>query len=214
VAVVRRSGVGKTTLVSLIPRFYEPEEGRILIDGEDIKDAHLKKFRKNIGIVAQETFLFSDTIKENIRFGNPDAKDGEIEEAARLAYCYEFIKNLPDGYETKVGERGVNLSGGERQRLSIARAILKNPKILILDEATSNLDSESEKKIQKALEPLKRTRTTFVIAHRLSTIINADKLLVLENGKIVEVGTHKELYEKNGVYRKLYDEQFASKYPT
>lgn len=209
VAIVGRSGVGKTTLVSLIPRFYEPEEGKILIDGEDIKDANLKKLRKNIGIVAQETFLFSDTIKENIRFGNPDANDREIEEAARLAYCDEFIKTLPGGYETKVGERGVNLSGGERQRISIARAILKNPKILILDEATSNLDSESEKKIQKALEPLMKKRTTFVIAHRLSTIINADRILVLHDGKIVEVGTHKELYKENGVYKKLYDEQFS-----
>lgn len=208
VAIVGRSGVGKTTLVSLIPRFYEPEEGKILIDGEDIKDANLKKLRKNIGIVAQETFLFSGTIKENIRFGNPDANDREIEEAARLAYCNEFIKTLPGGYETKVGERGVNLSGGERQRISIARAILKNPKILILDEATSNLDSESEKKIQKALEPLMKKRTTFVIAHRLSTIINADRILVLHDGKIVEVGTHKELYKENGVYKKLYDEQF------
>ena len=209
VAIVGRSGVGKTTLVSLIPRFYEPEEGKILIDGEDIKDANLKKLRKNIGIVAQETFLFSDTIKENISFGNPDANDREIEEAARLAYCNEFIKTLPGGYETKVGERGVNLSGGERQRISIARAILKNPKILILDEATSNLDSESEKKIQKALEPLMKKRTTFVIAHRLSTIINADRILVLHDGKIVEVGTHKELYKENGVYKKLYDEQFS-----
>jgi len=209
VAIVGRSGVGKTTLVSLIPRFYEPEEGKILIDGEDIKDAVLKKLRKNIGIVAQETFLFSDTIKENISFGNPDANDREIEEAARLAYCNEFIKTLPGGYETKVGERGVNLSGGERQRISIARAILKNPKILILDEATSNLDSESEKKIQKALEPLMKKRTTFVIAHRLSTIINADRILVLHDGKIVEVGTHKELYKENGVYKKLYDEQFS-----
>lgn len=209
VAIVGRSGVGKTTLVSLIPRFYEPEEGKILIDGEDIKDANLKKLRKNIGIVAQETFLFSDTIKENISFGNPDANDREIEEAARLAYCNEFIKTLPGGYETKVGERGVNLSGGERQRISIARAILKNPKILILDEATSNLDSESEKKIQKALEPLMKKRTTFVIAHRLSTIINADRILVLHDGKIVEVGTHKELYKENGVYKNLYDKQFS-----
>ncbi|MCK4233475.1 ABC transporter ATP-binding protein [candidate division WOR-3 bacterium] len=210
VAIVGRSGVGKTTLVSLIPRFYEPEEGKILIDGEDIKDANLKKLRRNIGIVAQETFLFSDTIKENIKFGNPDANDREIEEAARLAYCNEFIKTLPGGYETKVGERGVNLSGGERQRISIARAILKNPKILILDEATSNLDSESEKKIQKALEPLMKKRTTFVIAHRLSTIINADRILVLHDGKIVEVGTHKELYKENGVYKNLYDKQFSN----
>lgn len=210
VAIVGRSGVGKTTLVSLIPRFYEPEEGKILIDGEDIKDANLKKLRKNIGIVAQETFLFSDTIKENISFGNPDANDREIEEAARLAYCNEFIKTLPGGYETKVGERGINLSGGERQRISIARAILKNPKILILDEATSNLDSESEKKIQKALEPLMKKRTTFVIAHRFSTIINADRILVLHDGKIVEVGTHKELYKENGVYKNLYDKQFSN----
>jgi subfamily B ATP-binding cassette protein MsbA len=208
-AIVGRSGVGKTTLVSLIPRFYEPQKGRILIDGEDISFANLKRLRKAIGIVAQETFLFSDTIRENIRFGNPNAGDAQIKTAARLAYCDEFIKNFPNGYQTKVGERGVNLSGGERQRISIARAILKDPKIFILDEATSNLDSESERKIQKALEKLMRERTTIVIAHRLSTILNADKLLVLQERKIVEVGTHKELYKKNGVYRKLYDKQFS-----
>ena len=210
VAIVGRSGVGKTTLVSLIPRFYEPEKGRILIDGEDIKNANLKKLRKHIGIVAQETFLFSDTIKENIKFGNSQASDGEVEEAARLSYSDNFIRNLPDGYETKVGERGVNLSGGERQRISIARAILKNPRILILDEASSNLDSTSEKKIQRALEPLMKKRTTFVIAHRLSTIRNADIIFVLHNRRIAELGTHKELYKKNGIYRKLYNEQFTN----
>ncbi len=210
-AIVGRSGVGKTTLVSLIPRFYEPEEGKILIDGEDIKDASLKKLRKNIGIVAQETFLFSDTIKENIRFGNPDANDREIKEAAKLAFCDEFIENFPDGYEMKVSERGVNLSGGERQRISIARAILKNPKILILDEATSNLDAESERLIYKALKPLMKERTTFIIAHRLSTIRNADKLIVLDNHKIVGEGKHFDLYKESPVYRQLYDEQFLIK---
>ncbi|MGQ9778054.1 MAG: ABC transporter ATP-binding protein [Thermodesulfobacteriota bacterium] len=208
VAIVGRTGVGKSTLISLIPRFYEPNEGKILIDGVDIKDAKLSSLRKQIGIVSQDTFLFSDTVRENIRFGNPSASDEDIEKAAVLAYADEFIKDLPQGYETKVGERGINLSGGERQRISIARAIVKNPKILILDEATSALDSESEGKIQKDLEPLMRARTTFVIAHRLSTILNADKIIVLENGRIVDQGKHEELYHKNEVYRKLYEEQF------
>ncbi|MEO0128352.1 MAG: ABC transporter ATP-binding protein [candidate division WOR-3 bacterium] len=208
VAIVGRSGVGKTTLVSLLPRFFEPERGRILIDGEDIKDVRLKSLRGQIGICSQDVFLFSDTIKENIRFGNPEAKDGTIENAARLAYADEFIKNLPQGYETKVGERGVNLSGGERQRIAIARALIKNPKILILDEATSQLDSESEKAIQEALKNLLENRTTFIITHRLSTIRNADKILVLDEGKIASIGRHEELYSTCAVYRHLYDEQF------
>lgn len=208
VAIVGRSGVGKTTLVSLIPRFFEPLKGRILIDGENIKDVRLKSLRGQIGICSQDVFLFSDTIRENIRFGNPEAKDGAIEEAARLAYADEFIKNLPEGYDTKPGERGVNLSGGERQRIAIARALIKNPKILILDEATSQLDSESEKIIQNALKNLLKNRTTFIIAHRLSTIQNADKILVLDEGRIVGIGKHRELYNSCEVYKYLYDEQF------
>ncbi|MEO0095172.1 MAG: ABC transporter ATP-binding protein [candidate division WOR-3 bacterium] len=208
VAIVGRSGVGKTTLVSLIPRFFEPQKGRILIDGEDIKDARLRSLRSQIGICAQNVFLFSDTIRENIRFGNPEAKDGAIENAARLAYADEFIKNLPEGYDTKVGERGVNLSGGERQRIAIARTLIKNPKILIFDEATSQLDSESEKMIQNALKNLLKNRTTFIIAHRLSTIQNADKILVLDEGRIVGIGKHRELYNSCEVYKHLYDEQF------
>ncbi len=211
VAIVGRSGVGKTTLVSLILRFFAPTKGRILIDGMDIKEAKLKTLRKYIGICSQETFLFSDTIRENIRFGNPEAKDGEIEEAAKLAYADVFIKNLPEGYETKIGERGVNLSGGERQRIAIARALIKNPKILIFDEATSQLDSESEKMIQSALKNLLKARTTIIIAHRLSTIQNADRILVLDNGRIVGEGKHSELYKSCSVYKNLYDEQFIKK---
>ncbi len=211
VAIVGRSGVGKTTLVSLIPKFFEPTSGRILIDGVDIGEVNLKSLRKQIGICSQETFLFSDTIRENIRFGNPEVKDGEIEEVARLAYADVFIKDLPEKYETKVGERGVNLSGGERQRIAIARALIKNPKILILDEATSQLDSESEKMIQNALKNLLKNRTTFIIAHRLSTIQNVDKILVLDEGRIVGIGKHEDLYNSCEVYKTLYDEQFLKR---
>jgi subfamily B ATP-binding cassette protein MsbA len=211
VAIVGKTGVGKSTLVSLILRFYEPQSGRILIDNQDIKYAKLRSLRKYISIVSQNDFLFSDTIRENIRFGNPNVLDEEVEKAAKLAYADEFIKKLPKGYETKIGERGINLSGGERQRISIARAILKNPKILILDEATSAVDSETENKIQKALEDLMRGRVTLIIAHRLSTILNADKILVFENGKIVGEGTHEELYKNNEIYRKLFDQQFIDK---
>ncbi|MBI4722397.1 MAG: ABC transporter ATP-binding protein [Candidatus Stahlbacteria bacterium] len=210
IAIVGRSGVGKTTLVSLIPRFYDPQNGKILIDGEDISNATISSLRKNIGIVAQETFLFSDTIKENIKFGNPNAEAEKIEEAANLAFAAEFIQKLPYGYDTKVGERGVNLSGGERQRIAIARVIVKNPKLLIFDEATSNLDSESERLIQNALAPLIKERTTFIIAHRLSTIRNADKIIVLDNHKIVGEGKHQELYENCPVYKELYDKQFLT----
>jgi subfamily B ATP-binding cassette protein MsbA len=208
VAIVGKSGVGKTTLVNLIPRFYELSNGRILIDGEDIRNVTLKSLRQNIGIVSQEPFLFSNSAKENIKFGKRDVSEEEIIYAAKLAYADEFIRNLEKGYNTNIGERGYRLSGGEKQRISIARAIVKNPRILILDEATSNLDSESERLIQNAIESLVKNRTTFVIAHRLSTILNADKLIVLDEGKIVEQGTHGELYNLCGVYRKFYDEQF------
>jgi len=209
IAIVGRSGVGKTTLVSLIPKFFEPQKGKILIDGEDIRGVKLRSLRMNIGICSQDTFLFSDTIRENIRFANPEAKDSEIEEVAKLAYADVFIKDLPEGYETKVGERGINLSGGERQRIAIARALIKNPRILILDEATSQLDSESENMIQNALKNLLKNRTTFIIAHRLSTIQNADKILVLDDGRIVGIGRHEDLYNSCPVYKTLYDEQFS-----
>jgi len=209
VALVGRSGAGKTTLVNLIPRFYEPQSGRILIDGNDIQEIALRSLRKQIGIVSQETFLFSSSVKDNIRFGRPNATDEEVIRAAKSAHAHEFIVKLAQGYDTKVGERGGRLSGGERQRIAIARAILKEPPILILDEATSELDSKSENLIQEAMESLMRNRTTFVIAHRLSTILNADTIVVLDEGRIVEEGRHQELYHKGGAYKRLYDEQFA-----
>ncbi|MCD6170396.1 MAG: ABC transporter ATP-binding protein [Candidatus Latescibacteria bacterium] len=210
VALVGTSGVGKTTLVSLIPRFYDPEQGRVLIDGTDIRDMRLRSLRDNIGIVSQETFLFSSTVRENIRFGRLGATDQEVTEAARLAQAHEFITRLPEGYDTQIGERGVKLSGGQRQRIAIARAVLRNPSILILDEATSNLDSESERAIQQALRPLMKNRTTFVIAHRLSTVLDADKIVVLDGGKVVAEGKHSEVYQSCPVYRRLYDEQFLN----
>ncbi|MCB8979278.1 MAG: ABC transporter ATP-binding protein [Ardenticatenaceae bacterium] len=212
VALVGPSGAGKSTLVNLIPRFYDVGNGRILVDGHDVRDVTVKSLRQQIGIVPQETILFSDTVLENIRYGNLDATQAEIEAAARAANAHDFILNdLPDGYQTKVGERGVKLSGGQRQRVSIARAILKDPRILILDEATSSLDSESESLVQEALERLMNGRTSFVIAHRLSTVINADWVLVLEQGRVVEQGTHSELLQNpNGLYYRLYQMQFAN----
>jgi ATP-binding cassette, subfamily B, bacterial MsbA len=208
IALVGPSGAGKSTLITLIPRFYDPIEGRILLDDTDIRDLELHNLRSNIGIVPQETQLFSGTIAENIRYGRPNASDTEVIEAARAANAHEFITGFPDAYKTIVGERGVKLSGGQRQRVAIARALLKNPRILILDEATSSLDSESESLVQEALETLMQGRTTFVIAHRLSTIRNADRILVLERGSIVEQGTHDELMRKAGLYRELHDKQF------
>ena len=211
IALVGPSGAGKTTLVNLIPRFYDVLNGRILIDDQDIRDVNLESLREQIGIVPQETILFSETVYENIRYGKLDATQAEVEAAAKAANAHDFIENeLPDGYETMVGERGIKLSGGQRQRVAIARAILKNPRILILDEATSSLDSESESLVQDALERLMNGRTSFVIAHRLSTITNADWILVLENGRIVEQGTHQELIiDENGLYTRLHNIQFA-----
>ena len=208
VAFVGPSGAGKSTIANLIPRFYEVDEGVIEIDGHDVRDVTLNSLREQIGIVPQETMLFSSSVRENIRYGRLEATNEEVEEAARAANAEEFILQLPQGYETKIGERGLNLSGGQRQRIAIARAILKNPRILILDEATSALDTESEKIVQAALDKLMVGRTSFAIAHRLSTIFNADCIYVIDGGRIVEQGTHAELLAAGGLYSTLYNIQF------
>lgn len=205
VALVGPSGVGKTTMCSLIPRFYEVTNGSICIDGTDIKDISLYSLRKNIGMVQQDVYLFAGTVMDNIRYGKMDASDEEIIEAAKNANAHEFIMELPDGYNTYIGQRGVKLSGGQKQRLSIARVFLKNPPILIFDEATSALDNESEKVVQESLEKLAKNRTTFVIAHRLSTIRNAENIIVLTEDGISEKGTHEELLELEGIYAELYN---------
>lgn len=211
VAFVGPSGAGKSTLTKLLPRFYEIDSGRLSIDGIDIKDVTLESLRRNIGIVQQDVFLFNGTVRENIAYGTANASTGEIEEAAKKANAHEFILNLSEGYDTDIGERGVKLSGGQKQRVSIARSFLKNPPILILDEATSSLDNRSEKIIQESLEKLAEGRTTLVIAHRLSTVINADQIIVLTENGIVERGRHEELIKSGGEYAQLYNEQFSSK---
>jgi ATP-binding cassette, subfamily B, bacterial MsbA len=208
-AVVGSSGAGKSTLVHLIPRFFDVSGGRILVDGTDVRDVTLESLRSQIGIVTQDTVLFNDTVRNNIAYGQPHVSQKRVEEAARAARAYEFIRGLPEGYNTMIGERGVRLSGGERQRIAIARAILKNAPILILDEATSALDSESESLVQSALQNLMSGRTVFVIAHRLSTVRRADRIVVLENGTIGDVGPHEDLMQKLGTYRRLYELQFA-----
>jgi subfamily B ATP-binding cassette protein MsbA len=208
VALIGLSGGGKTTVVNLLSRFYEPTTGRIFIDGIEIREVTLTSLRAQIGLVTQELILFDDTVRNNIAYGLEDIPIDKVIDAAKAAKAHEFIQNLPRGYETPIGEKGGLLSIGQRQRITLARAILKNPPILILDEATSALDSESERLIQAALANVMKDRTTLVIAHRLSTIRNTDKILVLDKGRIVEVGSHKELYRKNGIYRKLYDLQF------
>ncbi|MGL5271256.1 MAG: ABC transporter ATP-binding protein, partial [Selenomonadaceae bacterium] len=195
----------------LIPRFYDVTAGAIRIDGVDIRDVRLDSLREQIGIVPQETMLFSGTVAFNIRYGRLDATEEEIVAAAKAANAHEFIMGLPEGYETKIGERGSSLSGGQRQRISIARAILKNPRVLILDEATSALDTESEKVVQAALDKLMLGRTSFVIAHRLSTILQADSIIVLEDGQVKERGTHEDLLAQGGLYKNLYDIQFNKK---
>ena len=211
IALVGNSGGGKSTIVNLLPRFYYISHGTIEIDGVDIKKYKLKSLRKKIGIVPQDTFLFSGTIEENIKYGNRTATTEEVIDAAKQANAHVFIEKLSNGYLTEIGERGVKLSGGQKQRIAIARAILENPEILILDEATSALDNESEKLVQDALEKLMKDKTSFVIAHRLSTVISCDKIIVLQAGEIREIGTHAELLEKNGIYKSLYERNFDDK---
>lgn len=208
-AVVGSSGAGKTTLVHLIPRFFDVTGGRLLIDGRDVRDTTLASLRSQIGIVSQDTILFNDTARNNIAYGQPNVPSKAVEAAAKAALAHDFILSLPEGYDTVIGERGVRLSGGERQRIAIARALLKNAPILILDEATSALDSESESLVQSALQNLMTGRTVVVIAHRLSTVRRADRIVVLENGTINDIGRHEDLMKKFGTYRRLYDLQFV-----
>jgi subfamily B ATP-binding cassette protein MsbA len=208
VALVGSSGAGKSTILSLLLRFYDPRQGRILIDGNDLRDLTLDSLREHIGIVTQESFLFHDTIAENIRFGRLDATEAEIEQAARLAHAHDFIMLQPQGYRTIVGDKGCLLSGGQQQRLAIARALLKAAPVLLLDEATSALDSESERMIQDALEELSKGRTVIAIAHRLSTVLGSDLIVVMDHGRIVATGTHAELLNSSEVYSNLYRLQF------
>jgi len=208
IALVGASGAGKSTAVGLLARFYDPQKGSIKVDGYDIRDVSMKSLKNNLAFVDQETFLFNISIRDNICYGRLDADDQSVVDAARQAYADEFIEKLPQGYDTVIGDRGVRLSGGQRQRLCVARALLKDAPILILDEATSALDTESEVVVQKALANLMKNRTTLVIAHRLSTVMHADRIIVLERGRVVEVGSHQELLEHGGVYRNLYDLQF------
>ena len=211
IAFVGPSGAGKSTVASLLPRFYDVTTGSITIDGEDIRKVTLNSLREQVGIVPQETVLFNGSVYDNILYGRLDATREEVEAAAKAANAHDFIMQLPKGYETMLGDRGMNISGGQRQRISIARAILKNPQILILDEATSALDTESERVVQEALDRLMVGRTSFVIAHRLSTIKNADKIMVLEKGQLIEQGTHDELMAMDGLYAHLYKIQYRSK---
>jgi subfamily B ATP-binding cassette protein MsbA len=209
VALVGPSGAGKSTLMNLLPRFYDVSEGAILIDGHDVRDLAIASLRKQIGKVTQETVLFNDTVRNNIAYGQPDVPMEKIEAAAKAARAHEFIMRLPEGYDTQIGERGARLSGGERQRLAIARALLKDAPILVLDEATSSLDTESEAHVQAALATLMHDRTVLVIAHRLSTVRSADRIAVLEHGRITDLGSHEELLARGGTYSRLYQLQFG-----
>ena len=206
-AFVGHSGAGKSTIINLLPRFYDPQQGKILIDDQDITKVALNSLRKNISLVSQDIILFDDTIKNNIAYANLDASQEEIEEAAKYSFANEFIDKLPNKYESIIGENGIRLSGGEKQRLSIARAILKKSPIILLDEATSSLDAETENKIQKAITYLTKGRTTIVIAHRLSTILNADKIYVIDKGKVIGEGKHEELLNSSEVYKNFYEKQ-------
>jgi ATP-binding cassette subfamily B protein len=207
IGLVGPTGAGKSTVIELLLRFYDINDGTISIDGHDVRDVTLESLRSGIGYIGQEPYLFNGTIRENIAYSEPDADDADVEEAARRAGAHEFIRDLPDAYETHVGERGVKLSGGQRQRISIARAVLDDPAVLILDEATSHVDNETEALIQNRLEDLVADRTTFAIAHRLSTVRHADQILVLEDGEIVERGTHDDLLETDGLYANLWNVQ-------
>ena len=212
VALVGPTGVGKTTLASLISRFYDPTEGSVLIDGHDLKDVTLKSLRDNISIVLQDVFLFNGTVAENIAYGSPNVSKEEIIQAAKIARAHEFIMQMENGYDTVIGERGIKLSGGQKQRISIARAVLRNAPILILDEATASVDMETERLIQEAIDSVIQNRTTIVIAHRLSSIKKADKIVVLSDGQIEEIGTHDELMKRKGTYYKFYTLQSSDEY--
>jgi ABC-type multidrug transport system fused ATPase/permease subunit len=207
VALVGPSGAGKTSIANLLCRFYDPTHGHILVDGHNLRQVQIRSLRKHVAVVLQDTFLFNATVRENLLYGKPDATDAELIAATQAAYAYEFITEMPDGYDTEIGERGVKLSGGQRQRLALARAILANPRILILDEATSSVDAEAEYLIQQALEEVLKGRTALVIAHRLSTIRNADKIIALDGGRIREIGNHRDLLARGGLYSQLYQRQ-------
>jgi ATP-binding cassette subfamily B protein len=205
VAIIGATGSGKTTLTNLLPRFHDPTEGRVTLDGVDVRELRLAELRQAVGMVSQDPFLFSTTIRENIAYGRPDATDDEVRRAAAMAQAAGFVEELPEGYDTVVGERGLTLSGGQRQRIAIARALITDPRVLVLDEATASVDASTEREIQQALRAVMRGRTTLVIAHRLSTLSLADELVVLEGGRVAARGTHDELYDTSGLYREIRD---------